>query len=494
MDRMACVNLPAFPLQLLIKRHPEWKNQPAAVVEKDKPLGIILWVNSKARRHRILPGMKYAHGLSLSVNLRAGVVSAGEIEASISELAERLRFYTPHVEPSKDEPGIFWLDASGLSLLYPSLKKWAGLIGEELSTVGYYWTLAVGHTRFGTYAATKVTRRIIVFEDPDEERTHARDVSIERLKIDPKVRDALTELGITRLGDFIALPSDGIRKRFGEDAHRLYRLARGELFAPIEPVPPEQPFVESITLDYPEKDVPRLLAIIEMLLDSLFVSLEERGRLLSSIAITLVLDDRSKKADHLCPADPTLDARQILGLIRLRFEKYSLSSGVTELTLEAAPAKAKTKQLELFRKKPKRNLEAADRAFARLRALFGDDAVMKAHLREGHLPEARFEWERLEHLSAPKPRRVKIRPLIRRILTRPMSLPSRADHSSRDRFIPGIPDGSVRELVGPYVVSGGWWLRRVHREYYFARTSRNRWLWIYYDRMRRRFFMQGAVE
>jgi recombination protein RecA len=125
--------------QLLVKRHPEWKDVPAVVVEKDKPQGVILWVNKQALRRRILPGLRYAKGLSLSSDLRAGVVSNGEIEDHITQLAELFRFYTPHVEPSTREPGVFWLDASGLSLLHPSLGKWAGLVGADLTKLGFYW-------------------------------------------------------------------------------------------------------------------------------------------------------------------------------------------------------------------------------------------------------------------------------------------------------------------------------------------------------------------
>jgi hypothetical protein len=50
MVRLACVDLPAFPLQLLLRRHPEWASSPAAVVAEDKPQGLILWVNEKGRQ------------------------------------------------------------------------------------------------------------------------------------------------------------------------------------------------------------------------------------------------------------------------------------------------------------------------------------------------------------------------------------------------------------------------------------------------------------
>ena len=48
-------------------------------------------------------------------------------------------------------------------------------------------------------------------------------------------------------------------------------------------------------------------------------------------------------------------------------------------------------------------------------------------------------------------------------------------------------------MTGPYIVSGGWWVREVHREYYFAETESGEILWIYYDKRRRSWFLHGEV-
>ena len=58
----------------------------------------------------------------------------------------------------------------------------------------------------------------------------------------------------------------------------------------------------------------------------------------------------------------------------------------------------------------------------------------------------------------------------------------------------GLEQGPVSQVHGPYVVSGGWWTRHVHREYHFAETRGGELLWVYYDRVRRRWFLQGRVE
>ena len=55
-------------------------------------------------------------------------------------------------------------------------------------------------------------------------------------------------------------------------------------------------------------------------------------------------------------------------------------------------------------------------------------------------------------------------------------------------------DAPVFRADGPYVVSGGWWQGEMHREYYFAETKSGRILWVFFDRRRRRWFLQGEVE
>ena len=124
MDRMACIDIRSLPLQLLLRQHPEWLNLPVAVLESDRPQGQVLWVNERARSCRILSGMSYAAALSLTGDLRAAVVSPEEAERAVSAIHRLLHEFSPGVEPGGvDEPGVFWLDASGLGALFESLRE-----------------------------------------------------------------------------------------------------------------------------------------------------------------------------------------------------------------------------------------------------------------------------------------------------------------------------------------------------------------------------------
>ena len=159
MDQTACIDLPSFPLQLLLRKHPDWREHPAAVVEADTPQGAILWINEKARVAGIRTGMRYAAGLSLAAGLRAAVVTPKDIEDEVAQLAELLRRFTPFVEPGEDEPGVFWLDAKGLERLFGSLSEWASSLHAELVRAGFVASIAVGFDRFAVYAVAKDRRK-----------------------------------------------------------------------------------------------------------------------------------------------------------------------------------------------------------------------------------------------------------------------------------------------------------------------------------------------
>jgi protein ImuB len=503
MERLACANLPSFPLQLLLRRHPDWDAHPAVVVAEDKPQAAVLWVNDKARQMGVLPGLRYAAALSLAAGLRAGKILPAEIVKAVQTLTRQLMRFTPEVEPSADEPGVFWLNGTGLKHLYDSPKKWARAFHADIEAQRFQADVAVGFTRFGTYAVARASRGMTIFRDPAEERRAAQQIPLDRLDLETDFRDTLLKLGIKTVGALLSLPAGGLRERFGPKAHRLYRMASGDLWTPLAPCAPEESVAQKRILDDPESDATRLLFLIKQLLDPLLATLAARSQALVALRLSFLLDRNGWRKEQIRPAAPTLDSAQILDLVRLRLESIKFTAGVIEIELAVEKCPATREQLRLFTEKPTRDLEAANRALARLRAEFGHDAVVYAKLTDGHLPEARFTWEPLSRVKLPacpehhrrESKSGDTRTLVRRMAAKPILLPGGPYHSHEDGWlILGPKYGTVDKLTGPYVFSGGWWNREIQRDYYFAETRRGDLLWLYYDRVRRKWFLQGTVE
>jgi protein ImuB len=537
--RVACLDLPAFPLQLVWRQEPAWRASPVVVIDCDRPQGEVLWACERARSEGVLVGQRYAHALSLCGELRARVVPGEQIAEAIAELRTVLHRFSPGVEPG--EPGTFWLDGEGLERVFPEVRgpdlipvriprvgavlsdpeagsgvalrggpsvrgqhgsAWGMAIAQALSDLGYRGAVVVGFSRFATYAIARATRLgVTVLRSDADERAMASQVPLARLDVEPRLREALGRLGVTRVGEMVRLPAGGILERFGRDAHRLYQLAAGERWDPLVPVAPPEAPDERVLLDDDEDDVERLVFVSKPPIDRLLERLAARGRALTALHLELSLKHAvgqiSVRADCIKPAAPSLDGRLLLRLVHLRLTGMPPVAPVNAVRVWAEDVAATRDQLSLFAHKPRRDLRAADEAVARLRAELGDDAVVCAVLRDGHLPEASFGWERLVHIVAARPSadRHAVRPLIRRVFTRPQQLPSQTRLGRDDGWLlSGLEHGAVVRILGPYVVSGGWWTHELYREYHFAELRRGDCMWVYFDRNRRRWFWQGAVE
>jgi protein ImuB len=199
----------------------------------------------------------------------------------------------------------------------------------------------------------------------------------------------------------------------------------------------------------------------------------------------------------------------------LRLESWQLEHGVIEVELEATGVPSSSEQLRVFAEQPRRDLGAADRAIARLRAEFGPDSVVHAQLCDGHLPEACFRWQpvtAMERRSVTSTvcdlenetvdvdgssvsRTLALRPLVRRFFRKPLQLSAPARQLRNDGWlIRGPEPGPVTHTAGPFLVNGGWWLREIQREYQFVMTRREELYWVYQDRRRRRWFLHGLVQ
>jgi protein ImuB len=494
-DRLACADLPAFPLQLVMGRYPEWRGLPVAVVSRETPQGEVLIASRLARKQGVFPGLRCAAAIGLSPELRTRAVSQAEIDEAKAGVIETLWAFSPRVEADQGNSGAFWLNASGLERLYPSLEVWGNEIQGALGRIGFKAVVVIGFSRFGTFALARGKGpSVLILKTPEEERAAARAVPLEHLALPPWITEELGKLGKQTVGDLLHLPADGLLERYGPLVYRLRSLASGELWDPLTPVRYEEPLAMSCMLDQPESDAIRLTFFVKGLLSALLSHVAGRHAALAELEIELRLDQGERVVEQLRPARPTLDERQLIDLVRLRLEKTALASGVVEIRIRAGTVPAAVEQRQLFAKRPRRDLEAADRALARLRAEFGPRAVVRLRIQSGHLPEAQFSCEPLEHTVLPKPVRRGRRTLVRRVWTQPIPLNVHPVRKAESFFLNGISGGPFRDLRGPYILSGGWWHREIHREYYFAENRAGKILWVYWDKKRGKWFLHGEVE
>src|SRR5206468_6957654 len=136
-----------------------------------------------------------------------------------------LQTFSPEIEPSADEPGVFWMNASGLDGLFPSLRSWAEALRDALARSNLHAAVAVGFSKFGTYAATALSGGIQVFETPLLERETALRAPLRNLRLPAQAHSVLFMIGILTVEALLRFPRDDLLSRFGCEVHQLHRFA-----------------------------------------------------------------------------------------------------------------------------------------------------------------------------------------------------------------------------------------------------------------------------
>jgi protein ImuB len=492
--RVACIDLPDLPLQLLLRAHPDWRNGPAAVVAEEQPEAPLLLINRHAQHMRLRTGLRFGAAKSLLPELRAGCVSAVEVEVAASELVRGLQTFSPHVERDPVSPGVFYLDPSGLAHLYGGEASWARAVHRYLHARHFSAALVVAYGRALSYALARVTRGVRSVGSLDETLAQAREVPLGRLNMTPGLRDALERLGLSTLGDLAGLGVDQLGVRFGAEAARFCRVAHGEEVLPLCPEAHADVLRREVEIDPPDADVARLCFAFKRALDLLLEDVRQRGQSVRALWMRLTLLRSPENLQRLEPATPTRDAKLLLELLRLRLSTVTLASPVVGVALEAEPAELGRGQLSMF--VPKRDLAAGARALARLRASFGEDVVSTARLEDAHLPEAKFRWIPSASLERPRGHEAgapaQEQPLVRRFNKKPVPLSARLEREGKEQVL--MHAGERLILTGPYRVSGGWWAREVARDYYYARTPTGPLWWVFFDAQRAGWFLQATVD
>lgn len=490
--RIACVDLPAFPLQLVLRAHPEWREDPVVVVEDETALAPVLWANRPARAQRIVRGLRFGQAQSLAARVHAAVVAPPEIERAATDVRDALIRLSPSVESFRGQPGVFWLDPNGLERLHESIPVWTARVADRLDALGFAPAVAVGWHPFRTLAIARLGRRTRVLETPEGELRESARVPLARLA-DVKLAADMHVLGLDTLGEFLQLPRGGLRDRYGENAEFLHDLLSGRAWTPFRPDRVAEPCRVEVPVDPPDDDPARLLFGMKAALHPRIEELGARGHGVTALLLEMQLDHAGIHRERIEAAAPTLDAVRLLDLVRLRLASLALAAPVEHVAIGIESRPIHVRQSSWLPARTKRDRVAAARAFARLTAAFGEGAVTRARLAHEHLPERSFLWEALRELpeSRPEDPEEGLPPLARNLLASPVPLPDPPRHEA-ERWLGRF--GAVETVHGPGRVTSGWWDEGIERDYFYLETKTGEVLWTFHDRIRRAWFLHGSVD
>jgi len=406
--RFLYLDWPHLPLRLEAARCPPESPLPDLVVLGGQPWepGTVLDCSAAARALGVRREQPLGSAHNLVPEARFLPADPEHYRSAFEEALEALARFTPSLEgetdPSHRAFGQALLGIEGLARLWGDEPTLTGrVMGSVASILPGKPRAGIGNTRFGAQVAAVVGGKrlevavgagrpeAIPAGDAHAEAAYLAPLSIRLLPAEPEMRDRLRLFGLTRIGEFAALPRSAVLARFGQHGGDLHDLARGLDGRPLRPRRPIERLRADAELEPPVDGLEPLRFVLHHLCGTLCEQLSARGAGASHASLVLSLEGAAADAaplryDQALP-EPAAAPDLLERLLMARLEAEPPSAPVERLALElhgAAPAAGQ--QLGLFTPQLGRQARL-DWQLTGLAIRFGPGRILQARLLD---PEA----------------------------------------------------------------------------------------------------------
>jgi protein ImuB len=424
----ACIFVPDFPVEALLRAEPDLRSQAVAVLEGKAPLQQIFVVNEKCRHVGVSPGMT-----KLQVETCSHLVlrprSSLQEAAAHAALLDCAQSFSPRVEDSGCDTVL--LDLAGLEPLFGSLPKIARDLARRASDLGLEANVAVAsNPDTAALAAHGFSGVIVIPEGKEAEQLGNLPVEVLFRNEDAlQVLEILERWGIRNLRALAALPDVALSERLGQEGVRLQQLARGSTSRSLVPVESLLIFEEVIELEYPLVLLEPLAFLLSRLLEQLCARLGARALATQELRLQLELDNTfhaEQTTDHVGTGAlarpgraqarqsfhrtlrlpvPLLDPKVFLKLLQLDLNAHPPGAPIVKIHLAAEPVRPRAAQSGLFLP-PSPEPEKLELTLARIAGIVGENKVGSLHLLDTHRPEGfrmhRFAPDQLQEQNKEK--------------------------------------------------------------------------------------------
>ena len=470
----------------------------------------LIAVNDAAARAGLYPGKNLADARALEPHLHAIDADPMGDSRALSGLADWCGRYSPWTAAAGlegDGSGGIWIDISGCAHLFGDEAALLGDLVGQLARLGYAARVGVADTPGTAWAVARYGHgdsdgKIIVPAGAQE--VAIRGLPIAGLRLPAAIVGDLDRLGLRRIGDLLALPRGGLAARFGAVLTQRLDQALGRIAEPISPRQPQPSLRVRMNFAEPIGRPEDIAAAAKQLLAVLMKKLDELGRGVRRLVLTLnrsdgqadIIEIRTNRASrdvgHLwrllnekldrMPEDTSADNLVdllILGVLRsepIAARQTKLAGGHSATSATSATGVNESTQAAIA--------SLVDRLSNRL----GGDRVVQFRARESHLPErAQMAIPALTgSLTTAHPPRPRPRPRPPRLLWRPEPVTAVAP----------VPDDPpvlfcwrgrsyrVARADGPERLETEWWratapLGEEARDYYRVEDEAGQRFWLY---------------
>ena len=473
------LELPALPLQIVEQGGA--CGVPLVVSEGPAQRPTVACLNVVAKAAGIREGQAVAAAKALAGEMRV-VARDPTVER---EAVERLAAWAAQFTPVSciDGPGIA-LEVSSTLRLFEGHARLCAAVRKGVRELGFQGSLGVAPTALAARTFARAAARGLPARSclvPGELPERLSDLPLFLFDWPGKTLARLADLGILRIRDVLALPQEGLARRFGPEIAAFLDRLLGRLPDPRAPYVPPPRFRSRLELPAEAEGVEALLFPLRRMLAGFEGTMRGRGAGVQHLVLSLEHGRRARTRVPLEFSSTEREAEFILAIVREKLGRLTLRAPTIALELRAGALLSYVPRESTWLPGAREQALDRGRLIERLAARLGSNGVFGIAIAEDHRPEknwgsdpfsreAEQTGKRIRPCSSPREKGSDPRPAW--LLCRPQKLVTQE----------GIPtlQGELEMLAGPERIEAGWWDGEdVSRDYYVAANPRGETFWIF---------------
>jgi protein ImuB len=457
------IHLPYLPLEALPSPAPV---EPRVVTDGTD----VLVCNPEAQARGVRDGMRLSAACALLPGLHYHLQNPAAEAAALDTLAAWAGQFTPNV--SLEPPHALLLDIEGSLGLLGGIRNILRVLRHGLDEMHFSAVIACAPNPTAALLLARGGREVLVNCKRMLEEAIV-ELPIAVLACNESALETFDALGVRRLSDLLALPRDGLARRFGPPLLDTLDRALGKLPAPRRFFTPPVCFAATLELAAPASESTALLFAARRLATQLAGFLAARDGGIQRCTLALLHEKgRTETNIDINLVAPTRDSAHLIMLMRERFAALALKAPVHALRITADEILALTGENRVLFADHVNPAGEWEKLVERLRARLGEKAV------HGVAPQADHRPERAWRITRPGTKNImagnKPRPLW--LLAQPQPLGDSRPH---------YRNSPLALIAGPERIESGWWDENpVKRDYFVAHSADHATLWIYQERRR----------
>lgn len=305
-------------------------------------------------------------------------------------------------------------------------------------------------------------------------------------------------LGIHRLGEIRRFDLDSFRERWQNTGTLIWKRLNGLDKQVISPLLPSDALQDYVHLDFPVSLLPFLLHSLEKCMRRLIARLQGRGEFAQKVIVQLFCEYSGKV--HLIELQPASPGRQLdlfMKLLEHKLSEVNLDNPIKQIAVEVCPVPEKVQQFSFFEPRI-----SDGEKLSQLVSVFNQARLTTGFLKSKDeiLPENSWEitpefedYDPIEDAIEINGNSFQIKPAYSSTLAH-APRPSRL--LKKPKFLNEHEVNRLQFLSHQPIerLEDGWWESSRGRDYYFALSSKGDFVWLFYDRIENKYFLQGYFD